>query len=138
MKAINLLTAVSALVMAATPAFASNWVYVDTDAYRTVYHYDAETIKRSANQVTVWEKSDHSRDKTYKEREKRLHNRYDCAARTRTIINVVTYYPDGTNETLNVLPNAQEAYPVVPDTIGETMLKAICGDQLMTPSVSNW
>ena len=73
MKPINILAATTALVMAATPAYAANWVYVLTDSNGTVRYYDSDTIQRSGKWVTVWEKSDHSRDKTVKEREKKIH-----------------------------------------------------------------
>jgi hypothetical protein len=58
MKPINLLGATTALVLAATPSFAANWIYV-ISGRGTDHYYDADTIQRSGNQVTVWEKLDH-------------------------------------------------------------------------------
>ena len=82
MKPINILAAATALVMATTPAFAANWVYIETSDTGTVFSYDADTIRRAGNLVTVWEKWDHSRDKTFRERERMIRSRYQCEERT--------------------------------------------------------
>jgi hypothetical protein len=58
MKRIKLITAAS-LLTAATPAFAVEWVYVTSNTSGTDIYYDADTIRRSGDQVTVWERWDH-------------------------------------------------------------------------------
>ena len=126
MKPINLLAAAVALVMGATPAFASNWVYAaETDA-NTVIYYDADTVQRSGNQVTVWEKWDHSRDKYEKRRQRIIQNRYDCSERTKTLLNGASYYPNGKIDTYNFKTYEQEADSIVPDSISEATLEAVC------------
>lgn len=124
MKHIKLIAA-AALVMAATPAFATNWVYVTASRDFAFYYYDSDTIQRSGNQVTAWEKTDYSRDKTVKEREKMTRYRYDCAERTRMFLSSTVYYPDGTNESFT-WKYEQNFRPMVPNTIGEAMLEAVC------------
>ena len=126
MKPINLLGAATVLLMAATPAYAVNWVYVSTMDSGTDTYFDADSIRRSGNQVTVWERLDHSRDKTEKERERKKLVRYDCAERTRILINVIAYYPDGTVKSATWQPYEQEAVPVAPGTVGEATLEAVC------------
>lgn len=126
MKPINLLGAAIALVMAATPAFAANWVYLTTTNNGTDMYYDADTIARSGNQVTVWEKLDHSQDKTFKQRQQTTLIRYDCAGRTRTLLHIISYYPDGTNKSFTFETYEQEAEPIAPGTLGEGKLEAIC------------
>ena len=126
MKPINSLGAAIALVMAATPAFAANWVYVDTTGSGADIYYDADTIARSGNQVTVWEKFDHSRDKKVKYRQQTVRSRYDCAERTRTTLHVIIYYPDGTSKSATWEAYEQEAELIAPDTLGEGKLEAIC------------
>lgn len=42
-------------VVPIAPAYAANWVYVTTSRSNAVYYYDSDTIRRSGNQVTVWE-----------------------------------------------------------------------------------
>jgi hypothetical protein len=86
-------------LMPIAPAYAANWVYVVTNNSGTDFYYDSDTIRRSGNQVTVWEKYDHSRDKTDKTREKKVLYRYDCVKRTTTILQATIYYPNGKNET---------------------------------------
>ena len=126
MKPINLLGAATALVMAATPAFAADWVYVTTGEDGTVYYYDADTVRRSGNQVTVWENWDHSRDKTTEYRERKVQIRYDCAERTITFLYSIAYYPDGTSKSFTWKTYEQETDPVAPATLGESRLEAAC------------
>ena len=126
MKPINLLAAATALVMGATPAFAANWIYVTQSNVGTVSYYDVDTIQRSGNQVTVWEKRDESRNKTVKHREMTLRERFHCSERTFTTLNITTYYPDGTNKSANLETYEQKAEPIAPDTMGEAVLEAVC------------
>ncbi len=114
-------------VMPMAPVYAANWVYVTTGPNNVVYSYDSDTIRRSGNQVTVWEKYDHSRDKTTKKRETKARYRYDCAERTDTLLEVVNYYPDGKNERFTYDTYQQKESAVTPDTISEIMLEAVCG-----------
>ena len=126
MKPINLLGAAIALVMVATPAFAVNWVYVSSSNAGTDYYYESDTIQRSGNQVTVWEKGDHSRDKTVKQREKKVWYRYDCAERTSTLLQLTKYYPDGKIEMVTWKTYEQEPQAIIPGTIGEVQFEAVC------------
>ena len=126
MKTINLLAAATALVMAATPAFAANWNFVEESINSTVFYYDVDTIKRSGNQVTVWEKWDHSRNKTEKSRQQLLQQKYDCSERRRTLLHSSTYSPDGKVETVTWETSQQISEPIVPETISEAMLEAVC------------
>ena len=126
MKPIKLLAAKTALVMAATPAFAANWVYIDQSTENTVYYYDSDTIQRSGNLVTVWEKYDYRRNKTVKYRERKQRSRFNCEERTVIILDFVTSYPDGRIEAFNVPPYQQKAITIPPDTVVEDIFKAVC------------
>ena len=125
MKHIKLIAA-AALLMAAAPAFAVDWVYVAGNKRGADFYYDAHTIVRSGNQVTVWEKWDHSKDKALKEREIKLRRRYDCAERTVTLLHGIAYYPDGTNKSSAYETYEQEVTPIAPASLGEVMLEAVC------------
>ena len=125
MKSINLLAAATALVMVATPSFAANWVLVGESDSKSVHYYDVDTIQRSGNQVTVWERSDNSRDKTVKHREIRSRRIYDCMERTVTLLRNTVYYPDGTNQSYNY-EKEQETDSIIPGTMGEASLEAVC------------
>jgi hypothetical protein len=95
-----------------------------TDSNGTVIYYDADTIQRSGKWVTVWEKWDHSRDKTVKEREKKIRLTYDCVQRTSTNLSAIYYYPDEKNKTFNFKTSEQSF--VAPETVGEATLEAVC------------
>ena len=114
MKPINLLGAAAALVLAATPAFAVDWVYVSSDSAGAVHYYDSDTIRRSGSQVTVWTKTDHSRDKRFKWRAAMARYRYDCAERTRTVLHSTNYYPNGESESYTWKTYEQNTIPIVP------------------------
>ena len=126
MKTINLLAAATALVMAATPAFAVNWIYVTETTTNTRLYYDLDTIQRSGNQVIAWEKWDHSRDKSTKERETKWRSRFDCSERTSTLLNATFYYPDGKIESFTLETYERKVEPAIPGTTGETMLETVC------------
>lgn len=128
MKPISLLGAAIALIMAATPAFAVEWIYVDENDTGTVYYYDADTLSRYGNQVRFWGRTDHSRDKTRKEREVRTWQVYDCKSRTSRVLQGVTYYPNGKSETVYFSPAQQPLTEsaITPGTMGEAMLEAVC------------
>jgi hypothetical protein len=126
MKSINLLGAAAALFIAATPAFAAEWIPVFIDTKNAIYYYDIETIRRSRNVVTVWEKRDHSRDRTVKYREVKAKRSYNCSARTSILLSVIVYYPNGKVESEEFPDYAQTTESVAPDTSGEDILEAVC------------
>ena len=125
MKYIRLI-APAALLIGATPAYAVDWIYVTTSNSGSVWYYDANTIRRSGDLVTVWERWDHSRDETVKQRERRIRSRLDCGQRTVTTLNSTSYYPDGKLETFTWEAHEQEERPITPGTNAETMLDAVC------------
>ena len=128
-KSIGVATLVSAIglaLMPIAPAFAVNWIYVDADADNTVVYYDADTIQRSGDQVLVWVRYDHSRDKTEKARETKVRAIYDCAARTFISRAAITYFPNGNVDTFEVPSYQQRSFSVVPGSIAEALLEAVC------------
>lgn len=128
-KSIGTTTLLGVMCLAAMPmlpVYAANWVYVSTDQNNAVNYYDSDTIRRSGNQVTVWEMVDFSRDKTVKERVKKVRYRYDCSERTSTLLQMIIYYPDGSNETITLEAYEQKATALAPETIGEMMLETVC------------
>lgn len=119
----NTLLGVACLaLMPMAPVYAANWVYVT--AYEDFdYYYDSDTIRRSGNQVTVWEKSDYLRDKNSVLREIRALHRYDCVERTSALLQMTIYYPNGEIKTLTW---TAEEKAVIPETRAEFILKAAC------------
>lgn len=129
MRIINrtaILTALCLAAMPLAPAYAVDWVYVVTSVDNTHYYYDADTLQRSGDQVTVWFRLDHSRDKTTKKREAKDRYRLNCATRTTTLLYTVNYYPDGKSETFSYDTYEQRVSPVVPGSLAEVLLEVIC------------
>jgi hypothetical protein len=129
MNLINRTAVFSALCLAAlpvAPVYAANWVYVVTSAKNTDYYYDADTLQRSGDQVTVWLRLDHSRDKTKKQRESKDWYRYNCVKRTFTLLYTVNYYPDGKSVSFSYDTYEQRVNPVVPGSLAEDLLEVIC------------
>lgn len=125
MKPINLLGA-AALVIAAAPAFAANWVYVNTSTDNADNYYDADTLQRSGEVVTVWQQTDHSRDKTVKYRSSKLLKRFYCSRRLSVIVSIIDWYPNGETKRFDYPTYRQEETVIAPDTNDEEMLKAVC------------
>lgn len=125
MKRMKLIMTAS-LLMTTTSAFAAKWVYISSSTSGTDFYFDADTIVRSGEQIIVWERSDHLRDKTYKERESKKRVQYDCEQRTSTLLNLILYYPDKTIKSYTWEKYEQKAEHTVPDTVGEAKLEAIC------------
>jgi hypothetical protein len=121
-----LLGAMCLALMPLEPVYAANWVYVETSTNNGIYYYDADTVRRSGDEVTVWEKRDHSRDATVKYRSKTLLSRYDCSGRTVVAISSNEHYPNGKTETFKWSPFEQSKTDIAPDTVAESMLEAVC------------
>ncbi len=122
----TLISAACFALMPIAPAYAANWVYVATNTNKADWYYDSDTIRRFGNQITVWVKIDHSRNKTVKYRETLVRYRYDCADRTSTALQLTDYYPDGKNETFIWETYEQEEQAVAPETVIEGVLEAVC------------
>jgi hypothetical protein len=128
-KSIGTSAFLGAMCIAVTPiapAYAANWVYVTENEKNAVYYYDSDTIRGSGNQVTAWVKVDHSRDKTVKAREALTRYRFDCADRTWTLLSTTDYYPNGKTETFTWETYEQKEIAVVPDSVMEGVLEAVC------------
>jgi hypothetical protein len=124
-RSIRSLTVVTLLFSGAI-AHAAKWTYVVTDVDKSARYFDAETVQRSGNVVTVWEKRGASPgNKICCTAVSRV--RFDCINRTMTLLGGRIYYLDGT-----VAANAERLSSpikseVFPDSPEEKMLKAVCG-----------
>jgi hypothetical protein len=128
-KSIGVAALLGAMCLALMPiaaAHAANWVYVGKATDNVVYYYDADTLQRSGDEVTVWEKADHSRDATAKFRSKIGLYRYSCSKRTYVLISLTRYFPNGKNESSRFSPANQSEELILPDSVSEAMLEAVC------------
>ena len=125
MKIIKLIAA-SALAMAA-PTYAANWAFAGFEN-NIGFYYDTDTMQRSGETVTLWEKWDHARDKSVQQRTTLIRARYNCSDRTYTHLHAILYFPDGTHKTLEYSTYEQQQEKMIaPDTVGDTKLKIYCG-----------
>lgn len=125
MKSIKLISA-AALVMTAAPAFAANWIYLSTSKTDAVHYYDADTLQRIKNDVTVWEWVDFSRDQTSEYEGIKARVRYDCRARTFTVLSEKVDYRHGTTSSSQWAPNQQKVRDIVPDSENDSTLAVVC------------
>jgi len=109
-----------------TPAYAASWIYVGTTDDNSVKYYDADTLRRSGSQVTVWQKLDYARNKKVRARMSLTLQRYDCVNRTFTSLSSTDYFSDGSSHSTTWRTFEQEANPVIPESIGEATLNAVC------------
>ena len=130
MKYFILLTAETLALMSATPAYATDWVYVEKDASNASHYYDRDSLSRNGNQVRFWQKVDYRRVPTDKRRESVTRVIYDCAERNYRIISNVDRYPDGKTDIVEFRPEQQflTQTSIVPDSIAEALLEAVCSD----------
>lgn len=113
-------------LMPISHADAANWVYADENSKGTVVYYDADTLRRSGQEVTVWVRFDHSRDATVRERYSNHFTRYNCIERTTVLVSYTNYYRNGKIQTENLKSYEQEEQYIAPGTISEAILEAIC------------
>ena len=92
----------------------------------TAWLYDADTSSSNGSMVTVWEKQDHSRDRTEKARETKSFVRYNCISRTRTLLSFTVLYPNGKVESADLPYYQQSEAAIAPDSIAEAAMKAVC------------
>lgn len=124
-KKISAVAALSVSLLT-VPANAATWIYVGEGANGAVHYYDAESLRRSGNQVTVWTKTDYSQDRTTEWREDKTRVKYDCAERSYVNLDMVVYHPSGKVEIFNAPQPERPLQSVVPDSIGETKMKTAC------------
>ncbi|NTV69880.1 MAG: hypothetical protein HGA71_07015 [Azonexaceae bacterium] len=93
----------------------------------SVYFFDADTVQKQGDTVTIWVKyvRDSSlapeSDGSYATAYRAL---YNCGKRNSQVLSSSIY--DAKGQFIRSFNRASEVEPVVPDTIGEEILKAIC------------
>jgi hypothetical protein len=121
-------SAVAALLVSllTAPANAATRIYVAKSNNGAVHYYDAESLRRSGNQVTVWTKTDYSQDRTTEWREDKTRVKYDCAERSYANLDMVVYHPSGKVEIVNAPKPERPLQSIVPDSVSESKMEAVC------------
>ena len=106
-------------------ASASSWHFAWVGNKETTYYYDAESIERSKDTITVWVKTVQvNRADTDGSWASALRWRFNCSKRTIQSLAVSLYDKDGKFLRSSNNPGAEDA--AIPDSTGEAMLKIAC------------
>jgi hypothetical protein len=123
MKAAKFATTILGLFFssAALPANLQPYAYANGISF----FYDADTIRRNGDRVSVWTTWDGSKSKLVDWRESKNKFLFDCKYETASIIAFVNYAPNGT-----VMKSGDYDYPdlesIVPGTTIDALFKIIC------------
>jgi hypothetical protein len=111
--------------LASTLAIASNWHFAWVGNKEIRYFFDAESIEKTKEAITVWVKtvktSQADSDGSWATA---LRWRFNCSKKTIQSLSMSLYDKDGKFLRSSQGSNADE--PVVPDSTGEAMLKIVC------------
>ena len=121
--------AACACLCIAGPALAE-WVQVDTSADGAVWYMDPVRSRTVGNHRQAWVKVDHTRDRSVAYRSSLELFSYNCDARTSRILSFTDY--DSMGKVMRTQTQPDYGYetgysPVVPDSIGETLMNRACG-----------
>lgn len=124
MRKIIILLAASSISVT-TGASAATWYLSAPVNSKTLFFFDADTIERSPESVTLWVKSVETTkpDADGSWSTAQLW-KFNCSARTAQSLSWSTYNNSG--EFIESYNKPASPKPVVPDSIGEAMLKIFC------------
>ena len=119
----------TAAVACAAPALATNWVSVATSSKGAKIYVDRDSISRSGDFVTAWEKWDNSATNppadAWLEKNRKI---YDCRNRKIRLSAAVDYRRDGSIiDQFEWAPGENEFHDAIPESIGEAVLDEVCG-----------
>ena len=123
---------VSAAMLISTPALASDWVLISSGPKIGDVSVDVSSATSAAESITIWEKWDLNalkvketlKGRTISETKSRVI--YNCKSKTFIILQIVYYDSDGSVIDTMVTSSYSTANAVVPDTIGEKIMKSVC------------
>ena len=115
------------LMLAATPAHATEWRHVDTGNDNSEVYVDDASIKRTGDIASIWIMFDLSKVKTERARTSKELWRFNCTDQSSTTASVLHY--DAKVQlilTEHVSDYRQRFEPIAPETIGSTIMKIAC------------
>jgi hypothetical protein len=117
------------LSSAAVAKSGDRWMPVAHSVNR-VLEVDTQTLQRSGPRVTVWERSRYKSTQSFRDGGRYdatlVQQRYDCDARTVTLLAWLADLQGNRVDSDDVPDYKQTATAIVPDSIGEIVLNAIC------------
>lgn len=126
----KLLFAVMAFGIISTHAYASNWVFIGSGSQRKVY-VDSDNLARNGDEITVWQKIIFNKPNKLPNGKLfsvlTVKQIYNCYRQTYKNLYYHLFTKNGTFIHSNNLPYyLQTDKTIVPDTVGDTILKYIC------------
>ena len=115
------------IALVATPVFASDWVRLTETDTGSVVEVDTESRGLSGSIARIWLRIDHSKDATKKARQSKELWKFNCQSGTSFTASWVNYAADGSVISSGSPLEYDFKYePVVPDTVGDTVMKIAC------------
>ena len=116
-----------AAVLLCSAASAEKWMFYAEDLFKEKSYFDADTLQQNGNVIKVWVQRDYSGDDHAKPSTKKMLYKIDCAEQSSTLLSYVFYKFDSSISKSRVLKvHEQEAQPVVPGSVDEELLVAVC------------
>lgn len=121
--------AVAGSLTVSAPALAANWKYIATDIDGSLVYIDLDSIKveGDGHVGTFWEKWDYSHNVREKNHILMQQWRANCAANTLTLLAYTSYdVHNRITASLTIPPYGRDVSAVVPESVGENILQAVC------------
>jgi hypothetical protein len=106
---------------------ADRWTPVTTVASGDVIFIDRQSIRRTGDRIIVWQRRELAQTGANGARVRLSQWEYNCVARSQNLLTLVIL--DGDGRTLSsdtVIPANQVVEAVVPETVVENVLRAVC------------
>lgn len=113
---------------------AAEWTSFATSPDGDISYLDTKSIKRNGGKRTAWAMVEKAVPVAYQGGMLKSHVaqiEVDCKARTQRTISEVGHQPDGSS--LYQFPEQEKATPVVPESMGEMRLEALCKYSIKKP-----
>ncbi len=109
-------------------AIAANWVFIAQSVGGTSYFVDTQSMQKSGNSVTYWEKVNYSDRDKYGDLSSKVQYTANCARREKIMRYSIFY--DDTNNAGNITTSGPainpQWNPVPPESVSEGVMKFVC------------
>lgn len=126
---LRLIRVAAMLMLAVAAPVRAEWIQVGVSNSGARWYMDGARIRTVGSHKQAWIKVDHSRDPTVTYRSSLELFSFNCSAQTSKLLSYVDYDSYGKTVRTHSEPDygADIGYsPVVPDSIGETMMTVVC------------
>jgi hypothetical protein len=114
-------------LFASSTALAAEWRFLGRGSDDRMVSYDAASVRRNGPIVQVWLLTDFSNVKSVRARSQKDLWKFNCADQTTFTASSIAYAADGSVVASDTeLEFAYKYQPVVPDSMGEIAMKAVC------------